>query len=73
MKQENPTKQQVFEAFTNTIEFEYNISDEIEVLMLDAIQTYKKGKRDRLFAQGDDWHYLEEDWSTTAALIDKYG
>lgn len=54
MKQENPTKQQVFEAFTNTIEFEYNISDEIEVLMLDAIQTYKKGKRDRLFAQGDD-------------------
>jgi hypothetical protein len=42
MKQENPTKQQVFEAFTNIIEFEYNISDEIEVLMLDAIQTYKK-------------------------------
>ena len=37
-----PTKQQVFKAFSNTIEYEYNISDEVEVLMLDAIQVHKK-------------------------------
>ena len=41
MKQTKPSKEQVFEAFTNVIGFERKYSDEIELLMLKAIQDYK--------------------------------
>lgn len=37
-----PSKEQVFEAFTNVVGYEYKYSDELEKLMLDAIQHSKE-------------------------------
>ena len=36
-----PNKDQVFEAFTSVIGYEYKYSDEIEALMLKTIQEHK--------------------------------
>ena len=41
MKQSSPSKEQVFEAFTDVVRCEYKYSDEIEVLMLKAIEDHK--------------------------------
>ncbi len=41
MEQLKPNKEQVFRAFTNALDFEYEYSDEIETLMLEAIEDYK--------------------------------
>jgi len=41
MKQAKPNKAQVFKAFADVIGYEYKYSDEIEALMLKAIQEHK--------------------------------